>query len=115
MSDTILLSVLRMPPDLWGKGNIDVAQRNGYYKSAADRIEKDTVRIRELDRRIRELEEILHAFLRAPSVGSDGPGSSTIVVQEYHIKAARTALKASRHVEKCLADQRPSRPAAPLP
>jgi len=51
--------------------------------------------------RIRELEKILHSFLRAPSVGSDGPGSSTIVVQEYHIRAARTALKA----KKCLADQ----------
>jgi len=88
-----------MPPKLWGKGPFDIAERYGYYKLAADRIEKDTVRILELDRRIRELEEILHAFLRAPSVGSDGPGSSTIVVQEYHIKAARTALKASRHVD----------------
>jgi hypothetical protein len=39
-----------MPPKLWGKGPIDIAQRYGYYKSAADRIEKDADRILELNR-----------------------------------------------------------------
>jgi uncharacterized protein YciI len=50
----------------------------------------------EANARISELEEILHAFLRAPSTGSDGPGSSTIVIQEYHLRDARAALKATK-------------------
>lgn len=39
-----------------------------------------------------ELLEALNAFLRAPSIGSEGPGSSTIVVQEFNLRAARAAV-----------------------
>lgn len=39
-----------------------------------------------------ELVEALAAFLRAPSVGSDKPGSSTIVVQDFNLRAARAAI-----------------------
>lgn len=46
----------------------------------------------EANARISELEEILHAFLRAPSTGSDDPGSHTIVVQDFNIKAAKAAI-----------------------
>lgn len=38
----------------------------------------------------------LEAFLRAPSVGSGGPGSSTIVVQEFNRRAARAAIAKAR-------------------
>jgi hypothetical protein len=34
----------------------------------------------------------LESFLRAPSVGSNGPGSSTIVVQDFNLREARTAI-----------------------
>jgi len=44
-----------------------------------------------------ELLAALEAFLRAPSVGSNGPGSSTIVVQDFNLRAAREAIaKATR-------------------
>ena len=36
--------------------------------------------------------EALCAFLRAPHIGSDGPGSSTIVVQEFNLRQARAAI-----------------------
>lgn len=39
-----------------------------------------------------ELLEALESFLRAPSVGSNGPGSSTIVVQDFNLRAARAAI-----------------------
>ena len=39
-----------------------------------------------------EMIEALRAFLRAPSVGSSGYGSSTIVVQDFHLRAARAAI-----------------------
>jgi hypothetical protein len=39
-----------------------------------------------------DLLEALKSFLRAPSVGSDGPGSHTIVVQDFNIKAAKAAI-----------------------
>lgn len=39
-----------------------------------------------------DLLEALEAFLRAPSIGSDGPGSLTIVVQEFRLKDARAAI-----------------------
>jgi hypothetical protein len=39
-----------------------------------------------------DLLEALKAFLRAPSVGSSGPGSSTIVVQDFNLRAARAAI-----------------------
>lgn len=39
-----------------------------------------------------ELLAALHSFLRAPSIGSNGPGSATIVVQEYNIRAAERAI-----------------------
>ncbi len=39
-----------------------------------------------------ELLEALKSFLRAPSIGSDGPGSSTIVIQEYNRRAALAAV-----------------------
>ena len=34
----------------------------------------------------------LESFLRAPSVGSDGPGSHTIVVQGFNRRAAQAAI-----------------------
>jgi hypothetical protein len=39
-----------------------------------------------------DLLEALKSFLRAPSIGSDGPGSHTIVVQDFNIKAAKAAI-----------------------
>lgn len=39
-----------------------------------------------------DLLEALKAFLRAPSIGSNGPGSSTIVVQDFNLRAARAAI-----------------------
>lgn len=39
-----------------------------------------------------DLLEALESFLRAPSVGSNGPGSATIVVQDFNLKAARAAI-----------------------
>lgn len=39
-----------------------------------------------------DLLEVVNAILRAPSIGSNGPGSSTIVVQDYHLRAARAAV-----------------------
>ena len=46
-----------------------------------------------------DLLEALEAFLRAPHIGSDGPGSSTIVVQEFNLKAARAAIAKARGEE----------------
>jgi hypothetical protein len=37
-------------------------------------------------------QQALQSFLRAPSVGSDGPGSLTIVVQDFNIRSARAAI-----------------------
>ena len=76
MSDTMLIGVLRMPPKLWGNGAIDVAQRHSYYMIAADRIEKDTVRIRELDR-------IINAYL------SGGLGPVDAMKQVIKLKAIK--------------------------
>ena len=39
-----------------------------------------------------ELLEALQSFLRAPSVGSAAPGSITIVVQDFNLRAARAAI-----------------------
>ena len=39
-----------------------------------------------------ELLEALESFLRCPSVGSDGPGTSTLRVMDYHLKSARAAI-----------------------
>jgi hypothetical protein len=36
--------------------------------------------------------EALEAFLRAPSIGSNGPGSVTIEVQTFNLKAAQAAI-----------------------
>lgn len=46
----------------------------------------------EMANQIDELLEALKSFLRAPSVGSNGPGSTTIVVQDFNLKAARAAI-----------------------
>lgn len=39
-----------------------------------------------------DLLEALKSFLRAPSIGSDGPGSHTIVIQDFNLRAARAAI-----------------------
>lgn len=39
-----------------------------------------------------ELMASLQAFLRAPSIGSNGPGSSTIVVQDFNLRAASAVI-----------------------
>ena len=39
-----------------------------------------------------ELLEALESFLRAPSAGSSGPGSLTIIVQDFNLRAARAAI-----------------------
>lgn len=41
---------------------------------------------------IQVLSESVRAFLRAPSAGSGGPGSVTIVVQDFNIRAAHEAI-----------------------
>ena len=48
MSDLMLFGVLRMPIELWDGGALDVMQRHGRYKQAADRIEADAKLIDEL-------------------------------------------------------------------
>jgi len=45
-----------------------------------------------------DLLQALHSFLRAPHIGSDGPGSCTIVVQEYNLRAARAAIDKATHI-----------------
>ncbi len=40
MSDTMLLGVLRMPPDCWTNDPIDIMQRHCRYVQAADEIER---------------------------------------------------------------------------
>ena len=41
--------------------------------------------------------EALESFMRAPSIGSDGPGSLTIRVMDFNMKAAGDAIaKAER-------------------
>jgi hypothetical protein len=40
MGMTMLLAVLRMPPELWDNGPIDQIQRHSRYVEAADLIEK---------------------------------------------------------------------------
>ena len=42
------------------------------------------------------LREALEPFLRAPHIGSNGPRTSTIVVQEYYFTDARKALAATQ-------------------
>ena len=42
-----------------------------------------------------ELLAALKAFMRAPSIGSSGPGSVTIEVQSFNLKAAEAAIKAA--------------------
>lgn len=49
MGDTMLIGVLRMPPDLWSRDPMDIKQRHGRYIQAADRIEKDADRITALE------------------------------------------------------------------
>ena len=39
-----------------------------------------------------ELLEALESFMRAPSIGSDGPGSLTIRVMDFNMKAAGDAI-----------------------
>ena len=39
-----------------------------------------------------EILAALKSYLRAPSIGSDGPGSSTIVIQEFYRRAAIAAI-----------------------
>ena len=39
-----------------------------------------------------DLLEALKAFLRAPSIGSSGPGSVTIEVQEFNLREAEAAI-----------------------
>ncbi len=39
-----------------------------------------------------DLLEVVRAFLRAPHIGSDGPASSTITVQDYTLRSAQNAV-----------------------
>ncbi len=45
------------------------------------------------------LRDALASFLRAPSTGSNGPGSVTIAVQTHNLEAARSALAATEAPE----------------
>ena len=61
--------------DMVSSVTIDETQANGRLIAAAP-----------------ELLEALESFLRAPHIGSSGPGSCTIEVQEFNLKAARAAI-----------------------
>ena len=54
---TILLGVLRMPPDCWSGDEIDTAQRHAAYCEAADLIEELTIDRDCLKHEIRRLRE----------------------------------------------------------
>lgn len=45
------------------------------------------------------LMEACRAILRAPSIGSEGPGSSTLVVQEFVLRAVRAALATAEQLQ----------------
>lgn len=110
MSDVMLLGVLRMPPELWGKGAIDVAQRHWYYKAAADRIEQDAARIRKLVEAAEWRDECLEAkeWCEWMKVAEWTPGGCkrweksydhSIKILESAEAAYQAALEASK---KCL-------------
>lgn len=48
MSDTMLLGVLCMPPEMWDDSALDVTQRYGRYMQAAHRIEEDARELEQL-------------------------------------------------------------------
>ena len=48
--------------------------------------------VHNLRKQRKDLLEALEAFLRAPNIGSNGMGSSTIEVQDYHLRDAREAI-----------------------
>ena len=48
-----------------------------------------------------DLLKALESFLRAPSIGSNGPGSLTIVVQDFNLDAARAAIAKAKGVKPC--------------
>lgn len=66
MSDIMLFGVLEMPPYLWHSDPIDIAQRHGRYKQAAQRIREDEEKLAAKDAEIAELraqvEELKHSL-----------------------------------------------------
>ncbi len=48
MSDEMLHSVLCMPPEAWGDGEIDVNQRHQRYLEASQRIKLDAIEMERL-------------------------------------------------------------------
>lgn len=54
MSDTMLLGVLRMPPELWTDSPIDVRQRHARYMQAAAHIECAAIEIEHLQTELAE-------------------------------------------------------------
>lgn len=70
-----------------------------FNTNLAESCDQAAAELRRLEAVNNELREVLHAFLRAPSVGSNGPGSITIVVQDFNMKAARAMLAAAPVVQ----------------
>jgi hypothetical protein len=55
-----------------------------------------TARVDRAEKSEADLLAALESFLRAPSIGSDCPGSATIVIQEFNRVAARAAIAKAR-------------------
>lgn len=53
---------------------------------------KAAAELRRLHAVNQELLDALRAFLRAPAVGSGGMGATTIVVQDFNLRAAQVAI-----------------------
>ena len=74
------------------------SEKSGAYVALCDGISATIDSSEELQanaRLIAAAPDLLHAlksFLRAPSAGSNGPGSVTIVVQSFNFDAARAAI-----------------------
>jgi hypothetical protein len=62
---------------------------NNNLSESCDQAAAELRRLDAVEAENNKLREVLHAFLRAPSVGSNGPGSITIVVQDFNMSAAR--------------------------
>lgn len=103
MSDTMLLGVLCMPPEMWDDSALDVTQRHGRYMQAARRIEEDA---REIER-LRE-----HAVILANTAEAVERKRCANVVSYWLAGYAPTA---GTYQARCLAHILDGRPASEGP
>lgn len=92
----MLLGVLEMPPECWSDDPLDVTQRHGRYKQAADRIRNDASKLEQQAAELEQLKDAVRRYLSTYRLDETEDASLCFDDREHQMLVKLADLSAMR-------------------